>query len=236
MSMAYFIAVLLGRFPPSLRCRAAGPHFDTAVKKDLSPAALEEKAPDRVVLSQADRAVEGYRGLAAAAQRLQEMAADSPIRLVAADRPGLDLVEEREARRGPLHLGDRRGPADPGADRGGELHQTLVEPGDRAPVGPPGARSLGVDRLNRGLDLEPAATRRRRRRRELALRFLDHRRDPETRLLLGERHELDAKDFPQLPLGTDALQGATLAIAAGTLREMIDRTSAPRRAGRRASQ
>src|SRR5213594_922184 len=35
---------------------------------------------------------------------------------------------------------------------------------------------------------------------------------------------LDAKDFPQLPLGTDAPQGATLAIAAGTLREMIDRT------------
>src|SRR5881409_1560656 len=35
---------------------------------------------------------------------------------------------------------------------------------------------------------------------------------------------LDPKDFPQLPLGTDAPQGATLAIAAGTLREMIDRT------------
>src|SRR5438876_11297763 len=35
---------------------------------------------------------------------------------------------------------------------------------------------------------------------------------------------LDPKDFPQLPLGTDAPQGATLAIAAGALREMIDRT------------
>src|SRR2546425_120033 len=35
---------------------------------------------------------------------------------------------------------------------------------------------------------------------------------------------LDAKDFPQLPLGTDAPEGATVAIAAGTLREMIDRT------------
>src|SRR3989449_2228686 len=35
---------------------------------------------------------------------------------------------------------------------------------------------------------------------------------------------LDAKDFPELPLGADAPQGATLAIAAGTLREMIDRT------------
>jgi DNA polymerase III subunit beta len=35
---------------------------------------------------------------------------------------------------------------------------------------------------------------------------------------------LDAKDFPQLPLGGDGPQGSTFAIAAGTLREMIDRT------------
>jgi DNA polymerase-3 subunit beta len=35
---------------------------------------------------------------------------------------------------------------------------------------------------------------------------------------------LDAKDFPELPLGTDAPQGVTLRIAAGTLREMIDKT------------
>ena len=35
---------------------------------------------------------------------------------------------------------------------------------------------------------------------------------------------LDPKDFPQLPLGTDAPQGAAITIAAGTLREMIDRT------------
>jgi len=35
---------------------------------------------------------------------------------------------------------------------------------------------------------------------------------------------LDVKDFPQLPLGADAAQGVTLRIAAGTLREMIDRT------------
>src|SRR3989442_8756576 len=35
---------------------------------------------------------------------------------------------------------------------------------------------------------------------------------------------LEAKDFQHLPLGTDAPQGPTLAIAAGTLREMIDRT------------
>src|SRR5919204_3716908 len=32
---------------------------------------------------------------------------------------------------------------------------------------------------------------------------------------------LDPKDFPQLPLGSDAPQGATIAIATGTLREMI---------------
>ena len=35
---------------------------------------------------------------------------------------------------------------------------------------------------------------------------------------------LDAKDYPQLPLGTEAPQGTTIRIAAGTLREMIDRT------------
>ncbi|TMA41794.1 MAG: DNA polymerase III subunit beta, partial [Deltaproteobacteria bacterium] len=35
---------------------------------------------------------------------------------------------------------------------------------------------------------------------------------------------LDAKDFPELPLGADAPQGTTITIAAGTLREMIDRT------------
>jgi DNA polymerase-3 subunit beta len=35
---------------------------------------------------------------------------------------------------------------------------------------------------------------------------------------------LDPKDFPQLPLSTDAPQGVTLRIATGTLREMIDRT------------
>src|SRR3989454_7787044 len=35
---------------------------------------------------------------------------------------------------------------------------------------------------------------------------------------------LDAKDFPQLPLGTDAPEGTTISIAVGTLREMIDRT------------
>jgi DNA polymerase-3 subunit beta len=35
---------------------------------------------------------------------------------------------------------------------------------------------------------------------------------------------LDAKDFPELPLGTDVPQGVTLKIAAGTLREMIDKT------------
>ena len=35
---------------------------------------------------------------------------------------------------------------------------------------------------------------------------------------------LEAKDFPQLPLGTDVPQGATIRIATGTLREMIDRT------------
>src|SRR4029077_19517889 len=35
---------------------------------------------------------------------------------------------------------------------------------------------------------------------------------------------LDAKDFPELPLGTDAPQGVTLRVAAGTVREMIDRT------------
>jgi len=35
---------------------------------------------------------------------------------------------------------------------------------------------------------------------------------------------LDAKDFPQLPFGPDAPQGTAISIAAGTLREMIDRT------------
>jgi DNA polymerase III subunit beta len=35
---------------------------------------------------------------------------------------------------------------------------------------------------------------------------------------------LDAKDFPQLPLGPDAPGGVSLRIAPGTLREMIDRT------------
>src|SRR5438046_7206464 len=35
---------------------------------------------------------------------------------------------------------------------------------------------------------------------------------------------LDAKDFPLLPLGTDAPEGTTISIAVGTLREMIDRT------------
>jgi len=35
---------------------------------------------------------------------------------------------------------------------------------------------------------------------------------------------LDAKDFPQLPLGGDAPKGAPICLAAGTLREMIDRT------------
>src|SRR5437867_12722681 len=159
MSMAYCSAVLLGAISALTPMSGGGAAFRHRREKKLSAAALDEKAPDRVVLGQADRAVEGFRGVAAAAQRLQEMAAYGPVRLVTADRPVLDLVEEREARRGPLHLGDRRGPADPGADRGGELHQTLVEPGDRAPVGPPGARALGVHRLDRGLDLEPAETR-----------------------------------------------------------------------------
>ena len=36
--------------------------------------------------------------------------------------------------------------------------------------------------------------------------------------------DLDAKDYPQLPLGVDAPQGTTITVAAGTLREMIDRT------------
>jgi len=35
---------------------------------------------------------------------------------------------------------------------------------------------------------------------------------------------LDPKDFPQLPLGPDAAPGTTIRIAAGTLREMIDKT------------
>src|SRR5262245_7096795 len=35
---------------------------------------------------------------------------------------------------------------------------------------------------------------------------------------------LDAKDFPQLPLGTDAPDGVTIRIATGTLREMCDKT------------
>jgi DNA polymerase-3 subunit beta len=35
---------------------------------------------------------------------------------------------------------------------------------------------------------------------------------------------LDPKDFPPLPLGADAPQGVTVRIAAGTLREMIDKT------------
>jgi DNA polymerase-3 subunit beta len=35
---------------------------------------------------------------------------------------------------------------------------------------------------------------------------------------------LDAKDFPQLPLGSDAPDGVTIRIATGTLREMIDKT------------
>jgi len=35
---------------------------------------------------------------------------------------------------------------------------------------------------------------------------------------------LEAKDFPQLPLGTDVPQGATIRIATGTLREMIAKT------------
>jgi DNA polymerase-3 subunit beta len=35
---------------------------------------------------------------------------------------------------------------------------------------------------------------------------------------------LDAKDFPQLPLGADGAQGVAVRIGAGTLREMIDKT------------
>jgi DNA polymerase-3 subunit beta len=35
---------------------------------------------------------------------------------------------------------------------------------------------------------------------------------------------LDAKDFPQLPLGSDAPDGVTIRLATGTLREMIDKT------------
>jgi len=35
---------------------------------------------------------------------------------------------------------------------------------------------------------------------------------------------LDAKDFPELPLGPGAAGGATLRVASGTLREMIDKT------------
>ncbi len=35
---------------------------------------------------------------------------------------------------------------------------------------------------------------------------------------------LDAKDFPELPLAAEAPQGITIRVAAGTLREMIDKT------------
>src|SRR5262245_1262557 len=35
---------------------------------------------------------------------------------------------------------------------------------------------------------------------------------------------LEPKDFPQLPLGAEAPQGVTIEVAAGTLRELIDRT------------
>jgi len=84
----------------------------------------------------------------------------------------------------------RRRAPDRCTQRWRDLHELIVEARDRSPVRAAAVGALRVHGLNRSLELESAESGVARRRHQLALRFVDQRREPRVRILLGKRNEL----------------------------------------------
>src|SRR4029450_6841718 len=120
-----------------------------------SAAASEEELAGGRVQREADRTVVGGGRLGGPAHAAHEMRAHRPVRLVDGGERVIDLVGHGQPVRGPLRLRHGGRLRDPRTERRRKADEVVVEDDDGGPVGAAALDAFGVDRLDRGLELEP---------------------------------------------------------------------------------
>src|SRR5215469_12566942 len=151
------------------------------------------------------------------------MSANRPVGLICGDVSGLDRIQYCKPRLGPTGFGNGRGVSSAGAQRWGDADELFVEQHDRGPLGPAGARPLGVYRLNCGFELKSAGTTLLRRLGKVTFRLFDQWKRPLPRVLLRKRNvpavRPSARPPPRLAVEHESQQTSNLRFRGHLLQE-----------------
>src|SRR5258708_2035617 len=101
------------------------------------------------------------------------MSANRPVGLISGHSVQVNSIQYCQSCFRSVSFANRRRVSSSRAKRRGDADQLFVEQHDRSPLGPAAARPLSVYRLNRGLELKPAAVTVTSRFGEMAFRLFD---------------------------------------------------------------
>jgi hypothetical protein len=131
--------------------------FQTAARKPENSAAfLEQELSHCGIFRQTDRSVVGVCGFTLFPKTLQEMSANSPVRLIARHSVRGNRVQNGESCFWSLRFRNCGGVSDSCAERGRYADQLFVKQCYRRPVGPVSVCTLRMYRLNCSFELKPA--------------------------------------------------------------------------------
>ena len=123
--------------------------FQTAAKKpENSTAFLEQELSHCGIFRQTDRSVVGVCRLTLFPKTLQEVSANSPVRLIVRHSVRGNRVQNGESRFWSLRFRNCGGVSESCAERGRYADQLFVKQCYRRPVGPVGVCTLRMYRLN----------------------------------------------------------------------------------------
>ena len=115
---------------------------------------MQQEFPHGGIFGQADRPIVGVLGFGSFPQKFEKMSANGPIGLISGDRFLIDSVENGQSPLGFVGLGEGGGVCRAHADGRRYEVQLFIEIGDRFPLNPAAACALGMDRLNRRIELK----------------------------------------------------------------------------------
>jgi hypothetical protein len=131
--------------------------FQTAARKpEDSAALLEQELSHCGIFRQTDRSVVGVCGLTLFPKTLQEVSANSPVRLIVRHSVRGNRVQNGESCFWCLRFRNCGGVSDSCAERGRYADQLFVKQCYRRPVGPASVCTLRMYRLNCSFELKPA--------------------------------------------------------------------------------
>src|SRR6266436_4798496 len=129
---------------------------DCGEKAENSAVFLEQELSHCGIFRQTDRSVVGVCGLTLFPKTLQEVSANSPVRLIVRHSVRGNRVQNGESCFWSLRFRNCGGISDSRAERGRYADQLFVKQCYRSPVGPVSVCTLRMYRLNCSFELKPA--------------------------------------------------------------------------------